>query len=110
MKKAVNVEKDYFGLSLKEQMRFVKAAGFDGVFFNWEDSEEFKENVSFAREFGLEMASVHAPFDNICDMWTEEKPPIFHTLLKCIRDCGELHIETVVCLNRKEKYENRIVH
>ena len=97
MKKAVNVEKNYFGLSLKEQMRFVKAAGFDGVFFNWEDSEDFKENVSFAREAGLEIASIHAPFDNVCDMWTEEKPPIFHKLLKCIQDCGELNIETIVC-------------
>ena len=50
MKKCVNVEKSFFEISLKEQMRYVKSVGFDGVFFDWTDSEEFFENVNFARE------------------------------------------------------------
>ncbi len=97
MKTAVNVEKDFFDIPLNEQMMSVKNAGFDGVFFDWSDSEEFTDNVNFAREIGLEIASIHAPFDNVCDMWTEEKPPIFHKLIKCINTCGKLDIKTLVC-------------
>ena len=82
MKTAVNVEKNFFDIPLKEQMLSVKKAGFDGVFFDWSDTEEFKENVEFARKIGLEIASIHAPFDYVCDMWTKEKPPIFHKLIK----------------------------
>ena len=33
MKLAVNVEKNFFDIPLKEQMLSVKNAGFDGVFF-----------------------------------------------------------------------------
>ena len=97
MKTAVNVEKNFFDIPLKEQMLSVKKAGFDGVFFDWSDTEEFKENVEFAREIGLEIASIHAPFDHVCDMWNEEKPEIFHKLIKCINDCGKLNIKTLVC-------------
>jgi coproporphyrinogen III oxidase len=53
MKKAVNVESNFFDISLKEQMLSVKKVGFDGVFFDWTDNEEFAENVNFAREIGL---------------------------------------------------------
>ena len=59
MKKAVNVESNFFDISLKEQMLSVKKVGFDGVFFDWTDNEEFAENVNFAREIGLEIASIH---------------------------------------------------
>ena len=97
MKTAVNVEKSFFNIPLKEQMLSVKKVGFDGVFFDWNDTEEFSENVNFAREIGLEIASIHAPFDGIADMWLEEKPPIFHKLIRCIDSCGELDIETIVC-------------
>ena len=41
MKKAVNVEKNFFDIPLKEQISAVKKAGFDGVFFDWEDTEEY---------------------------------------------------------------------
>lgn len=97
MKKAVNVENNFFNIPLKEQIATVKRVGFDGVFFDWEDSEEFSQNVNFAREIGLEIASIHAPFDNVCDMWTEENPPILHKLIKCISSCGKLKIKTLVC-------------
>ncbi len=97
MKKAVNVETNNFDASLKEQILAVKNAGFQGVFFDWNDTVEFEETVNFARENGLEIASIHAPFDNVCDMWNEEKPPIFHKLIKCINDCGKLNIKTLVC-------------
>ena len=97
MKKAVNVESNFFDISLKEQMLSVKKVGFDGVFFDWSDSEEFTENVNFAREIGLEIASIHAPFDYVCDMWNKEKPEIFHKLIKCINDCGNLRVKTLVC-------------
>ena len=97
MKKAVNVESNFFDIPLKEQMLSVKKVGFDGVFFDWCDSEEFTENVNFAREIGLEIASIHAPFDYVCDMWNKEKPEIFHKLIKCINDCGNLRVKTLVC-------------
>ena len=54
MKTAVNVEKNFFDISLKEQMLSVKKAGFDGVFFDWSDSDEFTDNVNFARDIGLD--------------------------------------------------------
>ena len=97
MKLAVNVEKRFFDIPLKEQMLSVKKAGFDGVFFDWSDSEEFADNVNFAREIGLEIASIHAPFDNVCDMWSVDEPPIFNRLIKCIKECGRLDIKTLVC-------------
>ena len=97
MKLAVNVEKNFFDIPLNGQLLSVKKAGFDGVFFDWSDSDEFTDNVNFARDIGLEIASIHAPFDSVCDMWTEEKPPIFYKLLRCIHECGSLGIKTLVC-------------
>ncbi len=97
MKKAVNVETNNFDATLKEQIIAVKKAGFQGVFFDWADTEEFKETVKFARDKGLEIASIHAPFDHVRDMWNEEKPDICNRLLKCISVCGSLGIKTIVC-------------
>ena len=97
MKKAVNISLGNFDYSLIEQIISVKNARFQGVFFDWQDTEEFKETVCFARDNGLEIASIHAPFDYVCDMWNEEKPPIFHKLIKCINTCGELGVKTIVC-------------
>ena len=97
MKLAVNVEKSFFNIPLKEQMLSVKNAGFDGVFFNWSDDEDFAKNINSAKEIGLEVASIHAPFDNVCDMWSVDEPPIFNRLIKCIKECGRLDIKTLVC-------------
>ena len=97
MKKAVNVETNNFDLSLKDQIISAKKAGFQGVFFDWSDTDEFKEIIKFAKDNGMGIASIHAPFDHVRDMWNEENPDILKRLLKCVSVCGELGVKTIVC-------------
>ncbi len=97
MKKAINVEKDYFGLTLNEQIACAKKIGFDAVFFDWVDNESFFETANFAKANEMEIASIHAPFGDVCDIWEEESPEFLNTLKKCVTDCAKIGTKTIVC-------------
>ena len=51
-----------FGPPLKEQIDTIKKAGFDGVFADWMKDENMNDILNYAKNAGLEVIYLHAPF------------------------------------------------
>lgn len=76
-----------FNTDETEQIRMVKEAGFDGIFFVWEKGKNLDELVLEARKNNLFVQSVHAPFGGSADMWgddEDEGKKALDELLKCL--------------------------
>lgn len=95
----------WFGYQIKneERVKLIKEAGFDYVFLWWGD--EFKDfegdkNLlpEIARNAGLEIENIHAPFDKTNYIWTESiyAKDIVKRYAQCILDCSRHNIPTVV--------------
>jgi len=52
-----------------EQLDFIKNAGFDGVFFDWERDVDRSAEIRKATSLGLELQSLHAPFYGMDDIF-----------------------------------------
>ncbi|MBO5935344.1 MAG: sugar phosphate isomerase/epimerase [Clostridia bacterium] len=52
-----------------DQIEIIKAAGFDGVFFDWERTVDRKREITKAINLGLELQSFHAPFYGMDDIF-----------------------------------------
>lgn len=80
-----------FSVPYEEQLKLIKAAGFDAYFFNWD--RNLMESVTEAgKEQGLILQSIHAPFGKSADFWgnDEEKGEIaVKELLACLEDCAK---------------------
>ena len=72
MKLAINTGYGYPDLPLKEHLRLIKKAGFDAVFPKWDPGTDLSAFAAEAREAGLEIQSIHAPFGSISRMWEAE--------------------------------------
>ena len=94
---------DWFGyeLPIKERYRLIKEAGFDGVLLWW--SEDFGRNYyldapEMAREAGLFIENIHTPVQNQDHIWLDnlDGEALTDCYLKCISDCAEFKIPTMV--------------
>jgi len=96
---------DYFGYNLpySECCRLIANAGFDSVMLWYGDDfgEELREknHPALARNCGLAIENVHAPFD-INYIWddenSEEARETLANYLRCIDDCAQYEIPTIV--------------
>ena len=59
--------------ALPERIRLIGNAGFDAVFFPWEENNPVEECAAAAKESGLIIQSIHAPFKTAADMWSDDK-------------------------------------
>ena len=59
--------------ALPERIRLIGNAGFDAVFFPWEENYPVEECAAAAKESGLIIQSIHAPFKKAADMWSDDK-------------------------------------
>lgn len=78
----------------------IKSVGFDGVSLWWDekDDPDYRHNPETTRKAGLWIENIHAPFEKSNDIWLdnldgEETTKMF---LKCIDDCAEYDIPTMV--------------
>jgi len=96
---------DWFGYRIDNENRFklIREAGFDDVFLWWGD--EHADYVGdknllpeIARNAGLEVENIHAPFDKTNYIWTESvnAEDIVKRYAQCILDCSRHNIPTVV--------------
>ena len=82
---------------MDEALRLVKQVGFDAVSPVWDGNLE--TTVATAREHGLYVQSVHAPFDRAAAMWGEDEAAAdaaVAELLRVLADCHRLHIPVMV--------------
>lgn len=96
---------DWFGydLPMKERYRLIKQAGFDGTMVWWGHFEakpnlEKHQNPNLAREQGLVVENLHAPFNGVNNLWcdTLEGEDYANCLCNCIDDCVLHEVPTMV--------------
>ena len=74
MKKYVLAQPGGFNYSLKEIVTAIKEAGFDGVFFTLEYEGLDDSLISYTKEIGLDIETIHLPYSHrlINNLWDEK--------------------------------------
>lgn len=82
----------------REQFRLIAEAGFDYTFFDWNEDEDTLERAQFAREQGLAIDSLHAPFGRINSFWqdTQEGADYYALMFRIIDECAAADIRKLV--------------
>lgn len=70
----------WFGyvLPVRERLKMIREAGFDGVSIWWEDEQAYgkekkEELPSFVRREGLYLENIHLPYDSCNDLWSVDR-------------------------------------
>jgi L-ribulose-5-phosphate 3-epimerase len=96
---------DWFGfpLPIKERLRLIKAAGFDGVLLWWGDESGAADGdrvtpFTLARQAGLFVENIHTPFQDINSIWTDSVAGdrVESILKQCLLDCRTYAVPTAV--------------
>lgn len=89
-----------YDISACEVVDIIAKAGFDAISPTWKRGEELYKLVEHARERGLSIQSIHAPFENSANMWCEDEQKARaakEELLCALDDCAALQIPVMVC-------------
>ncbi len=89
------------GLSITsaEQIKLIKAAGFDATFAEWSGKGTLDEVAAEIKKQGLVFQSIHAPFRKSADFWhdDEEKAEVaIKELIDCLDDCKRLGVPIMI--------------
>lgn len=99
-KQKVGISVGYnYSIPTLDVIKMLKDIGFDAISPEWKEGAEFAELIEKAREYGLIIQSMHAPFGNAAAMWnTDEKNcnPAKTELLKALDTCRALSIPIMV--------------
>lgn len=79
-------------------IKVLKQIGFDAVSPQWH-SKNLKNAVLAAKESGMELQSLHAPFDDLDKIWSEDKTisePVVLKLISTLEDCKRYEIPVMV--------------
>lgn len=83
-----------------EQLPIIKAAGFDGIFMDWERNTDLAPIIEKARESGLYIQSLHAPFYGMDDIFHDDEGQLadkmISDLIGSIDSCAEYNIDLVI--------------
>lgn len=81
-----------FGLSDEDQIRVMKQIGFDGFFFEWRRGMDVDALMKTARETGMFLQSIHAPYVKSADFWkqTEKTEDAIAELIECLEVCARI--------------------
>ncbi|QSX04673.1 sugar phosphate isomerase/epimerase [Sedimentibacter sp. zth1] len=108
---------DWFGydLTIDERYRLIKKAGFDGVMLWWSNGfgrdihgwNNYRKGPQIARENGLFVENIHAPVENQNNLWLDniDGEALLNCYIKCILECEEFEIPTVVIHLPNEDYK-----
>lgn len=86
-----------YPLPIQDRLYLIKQAGFDAASLWW-SGEDKNSQPEQARNIGLDIDNIHAPFHNANDFWLDKisGEDYFHTLLACVNDCSMHEIPTAV--------------
>ena len=83
-----------------DQLPIIRNAGFDGIFMDWERNIELQPVIAKARELGLYIQSLHAPFYGMDDIFHDEEGKLadkmISDLIGTIDACAEFGIDLAV--------------
>lgn len=88
-----------YSIPTKDVIMMVRRIGFDAVSPEWDANTDVGGLVDTARECGLFVQSLHAPFGKAADMWSfDEKlsAPAKKELLNALQDCKHHNIPILV--------------
>ena len=89
-----------YPLPINEVIDIIADAKFDAVTPAWVGAEQLCELVAHARERGLEIAALHAPFNKSADMWGEDSAlarAAVEELILAVETSAKLNIPVLVC-------------
>lgn len=88
-----------YPISIPDQFRLFKKVGFDGAFFEWKKGDPIDEWKTVADEIGLEIQSIHAPFNKIDALWREDENKANLALeeqIECVHACRDINVPIMV--------------
>ncbi len=62
-----------YSMPMADVLRLLKNTGFEAVSPGWSSMAELEEVAKIAKEVGLELQSLHAPFGKAAKMWSSDK-------------------------------------
>ncbi len=91
------IQNSYGELALEEEIRLMRKNGFTATFLYCE-YENFDRDVAAFREGGIDVETIHAPFQGINHMWIEgdEGDKMLNRLLYCVDAANRNNIPVVV--------------
>ena len=88
-----------YGIPISEVLEIIKKVGFDAISPAWRSEEQLTEAARIAKDLGLELQSVHAPFGKAAALWSTDAAvyaPVAEELCRVIDASVKLGIPTVV--------------
>lgn len=88
-----------FGEPIEQLLPKIKQVGFEAFFAAWESPEQMAQVAVLAKDSGLEIQSMHAPFRSAAQMWEgpdEAAEAGTDLLVSCIEDCARHEVPVVV--------------
>ncbi|MDY3928500.1 MAG: sugar phosphate isomerase/epimerase family protein [Clostridia bacterium] len=88
-----------YKIPTKEVVKMLGEIGFDAVSPEWKENEDLSEIISTARENGMEIQSLHAPFTKAANMWSSDEKvskAVKDELFKALEDCRHFNIPVMV--------------
>ena len=88
-----------YALPIGEVLKIIKSAGFEAISPAWRNEAVLEETVGIARELGLELQSLHAPFGRAADMWSSDEAVALvakNELLSVVDSCVKFGIPVMV--------------
>ncbi len=89
---------DLLGNDIFKNMELIKKAGFQSVFFYWDDDTDIEKYMEKANELGLEVEALHAPFNTVNTVWVEGDDGDVYTekMRRCIITAAKYNIPVVI--------------
>lgn len=90
---------NHYSIPTTEVIRTVAKVGFDAISPEWEASAELETVIATAKECGLTVQSLHAPFGKAADLWSDNpdiSQPALQELISALNDCKRFSIPTMV--------------
>ncbi len=83
---------------MSEIVKIVKKVGFDAVSPEYRDGIDLAEVISAARDCGLEIQSMHAPYRGAADMWSTGERALTATeeIVSVLETCRDLDVPVMV--------------
>lgn len=91
---------DQFGKTYEEQIKLIKAAGFDGFAIDLSGRDANARSLAkIGRDEGMLIPYLHAPFNKSDDMWLEGEngDSAAAELINCAEICAEIGVPVMVC-------------
>lgn len=90
---------DGYGAPIEDVLRIIKNAGFDAISPTWREPTALEDLAFCAKELGLLLQSLHAPFRIAADMWSREESvsvPALEELKASLDACVKYEIPVLV--------------